>query len=119
MGLPHQEGEGVSGDAGGGVGSRPAKGHRGNAGESVPAVLGGPGVSEVGPTLAAVASDGDRQGFDPPRLVEVYADGQWWPGSLVEWARWPVEGWRAYVRWFQGTGSGYVKWVRPEAVRPR
>jgi hypothetical protein len=77
------------------------------------------GWSDPGPTVAAVASDGARRQYSPPMLVEVLADGEWWPGTLSEWSRWPGEGWRAYVRWSQGTGSGYVKWVQPEAVRPR
>lgn len=68
--------------------------------------------------MAAMAKDGDRRKIDPPKLVEVLADGQWWPGTLSEWARWP-EGWWAYCKWGTGAGSGFVKWVRPDQVRPR
>ena len=100
-------------------GKWPAKSTWGRPGESGRPFSVTPGGSDAGPTVAAVTTDADRRRYDPPRLVEVLADGVWSPGTLSEWARWPGSGWRAYVRYSTGVGAGFVRWVGPEAIRPR
>jgi hypothetical protein len=72
------------------------------------------------PTVVPVTDvDGpDRRVPAEPLLVEVHADGQWWPGRLIEWQKWPT-GWTAYVTWTVAPGSTYLRWVGGDRVRPR
>lgn len=39
-----------------------------------------------------VGQPADTRVIDPPRRVEIFADGAWWPGTLDRWARHP-DGW--------------------------
>ncbi|MCU1604363.1 MAG: hypothetical protein JWP46_828 [Modestobacter sp.] len=67
------------------------------------------------------ARDGDVQGFDPPRRVEVEKDGAWWTGFAFAWRLCDDDsGWMAGVefsaRYDWGLGNHRLM-VPPERVR--
>jgi hypothetical protein len=59
--------------------------------------------------------------YDPPRVVEVESNGQWWPGLQTAWKLLDDgRGWRAEVEWLEreewGVGK-HLGGVPPERVR--
>lgn len=48
--------------------------------------------------------------------VEVLVDGSWWEGFLEHWRKLD-DGWQGYVRWSQGTGAQYIRWIDAGDIR--
>jgi hypothetical protein len=76
------------------------------------------GVSVAGRTVVGVPEYERRVPADPVP-VDVEYEGDWWPGTLREWARWDSVGWRGLCTWSVAPGSRFHKWVPEAQVRPR
>lgn len=57
-----------------------------------PGVNGGSRTAGVPAAAPEHRNPADTRTVDPPRKVEVFANGAWWPGELDRWARHP-DGW--------------------------
>ncbi len=50
--------------------------------------------------------------LDPPTVVEVLVDGEWWPGTATAYRGRAVD-----VTWSKGPGMRHMTWVPADRVR--
>lgn len=73
-----------------------------------------PGTGQPGSEADDTPRPADLRAVDPPRPVEIFADGAWWPGQLDRWARQP-DGWYGRAT-RQATGK--PAWYPSAHLRP-
>lgn len=67
----------------------------------------------------AEATEPDRRVPAEPLPVHVEMHGEWWPGWLSEWQRWPNRGWMGFCTWTIGVGQTHMMFVPEARVRKR
>ncbi len=58
----------------------------------------------------------DYRPVHPPKAVEVFHNGRWWPGRLASWGRSNGE-WRGLTRWSEDWGMTYLQAVPSDRLR--
>jgi hypothetical protein len=48
--------------------------------------------------------------------VQVNIDGAWYDGFLEHWRK-RNDRWQGYVRWSQGIGAQYIRWLEADRIR--
>lgn len=60
--------------------------------------------------------DQDQRPVSPPRRVEIFLDGAWWPGQLTAWARQPAGEWWGHAT--RDAAPEDTNWYPADALCP-